>query len=109
MASCHPQPRTTSSDKPVYSCHRRFQNIPVPSGKLHHASVGIVSMIFRSLASKFRISSKAHLNVSCDLSLDGDYGDVTCAFDQPQVSLTRGAGLCVVHPKRAEHMLVFGK
>src|SRR5216683_445115 len=43
------------------------------------------------------------------LSFDGDYGDVTCAFDQPQVSLTRGAGLCVVHSKGAEHVLVFGK
>jgi hypothetical protein len=60
--------RAASGVRPVYSCHRRFQNIPVPSGKLHQASVGIVSMIFRSFASEFRISSKALLNASCDRS-----------------------------------------
>src|SRR6266566_270013 len=43
------------------------------------------------------------------LSLDGDYGDVTRAFDQLQVTLARGAGLRIVHSEGAEHVLVFGE
>src|SRR5260370_29262731 len=43
------------------------------------------------------------------LSLDRNYGYVTCAFDQSQVSLARRAGLRVVHSERAEHVLAFGE
>src|SRR6266481_7303087 len=43
------------------------------------------------------------------LSLDRNYGYVTCAFDQSQVSLARGAGLRIVHSEGAEDVLVFGE
>src|SRR5260370_29065500 len=69
MASCHPQPRTATSVRPVYSCHRRFQNSPVPSGKLYHASVGIVSVLLRSRPSDCLISLYPRLRAVSERSL----------------------------------------
>ena len=41
------------------------------------------------------------------LSLDRNYGYVTCGFDQAQISLARDAGLCIVHSEGAQHLLSF--
>jgi hypothetical protein len=41
------------------------------------------------------------------LSLDRNYGYVTCGFDQSQITLAWDAGLCVVHSEGAEHLLSF--
>src|SRR5580700_4773756 len=43
------------------------------------------------------------------LPLDGDYGDVTRAFDQSQISLARDADFRIVHSEGAEYVLVLGE
>src|SRR5260370_40582945 len=61
---------------------------------------------------RFRVSNFFKGASQCflrSLSLDGDYGDMTRAFDQSQISLARGAGLRIVHSERAEHVLVLGE
>ncbi len=41
MAVFHPQPRAASSERPVYSRHRRLRKSKEPSGKLDHTSSGL--------------------------------------------------------------------
>ena len=50
-AACQPQPFDSSGWRPVYSCHRLLRNSFAPSARLHQASVGIVSITWRSLTS----------------------------------------------------------
>ena len=61
-----PQPCDSSGERPVYSCHRLLRNSFGPSGRLHQASVGIVSITCRSFASDFWISPSAPRRASCD-------------------------------------------
>src|ERR1700751_3343470 len=64
-AACQPQPVDSSWERPVYSCQRLFRNSFGPSGRLHQASVGIVSITRRSLVSEFLIVSNAFRRASC--------------------------------------------
>src|SRR5262249_49595677 len=63
-AACQPQPCDSSGERPVYSCHRLLRNSFGPSGRLHQASVGIVSITCRSLASDFCTWSSAFLRAA---------------------------------------------
>ena len=65
-AACQPQPCDSSGERPVYSCHFLLRNSFGPSGRLHQASVGIVSIACRSLASDVWSSPSAFLSASCD-------------------------------------------
>jgi hypothetical protein len=66
IALCQPHPHDSSADRPVYSCQRLLRNSFEPSGRLHQASVGIVSITCRSFLSEFFNSSSALLSASCD-------------------------------------------
>src|ERR1041385_4091622 len=50
-AACQPQPCDSSGERPVYSCQFLFRNSFVPSGRLHQANVGIVSITCRNCSS----------------------------------------------------------
>src|ERR1700722_18378107 len=58
MAVFHPQPRATSSERPVYSSHRRLRKSKDPSGRLDHTIVGITSIMVRCLSSALFIPQK---------------------------------------------------
>src|SRR5438874_1891919 len=56
IAACQPSPYDCSEDKPVYSSHRLLTKSTEQSGRLDHASAGIVLMMVRNSLRELRIS-----------------------------------------------------
>src|SRR6266849_2972712 len=56
IAACQPSPYDCSEDKPVYTSHRLLTKSTEQSGRLDHASAGIVLMMVRNSLSELRIS-----------------------------------------------------